>query len=288
MHAFYNQATLSYNDITMNSNVVCGRYTEPLSISKSVISDSFSTGDAITYSVSIVNTAPAPCEGLILEDDLGCYSHSCGSLVPLSYIPGTLKMYKNGVLQKDPDLCAGPNMILSGINVPACGNILILYCARANQYAPLGPSACIVNTARLSGGSLAAPIQASASLNAADSTLLTISKAICPAVISGNEPVCYTIVIQNSGSTAVNIADNVIITDIFDPVLNITGVYFNGKPWSCPENYSYNPATGLFATAANQICVPAASYSQNMSTGAWATTPGTSTLTISGNLFNSL
>lgn len=286
MHAFCNQAMLSYNNIVMNSNAAQGCYKDPLSIVKSAVCDSYTTGDAITYSISIVNSSAKACSGLTLHDDLGAYSHSSGALTPLTYIPGTLRIYQNGELLHAPDVCAGPPMVISGISVPACGNVLILYSARANQYAPIGASGGIINTSRLSGSSLAAPVQASAGLRAANSTLLSISKALCPSVITGSEPLCCTIIIQNSGSAAVTEDENVIITDVFEPIINISGVCFNGTPWTCPENYSYNPATGLFTTGANQISVPAACYTQNMSTGIWTTTPGTSTLTITGSICN--
>ena len=35
-----------------------------------------------------------------------------------------------------------------------------------------------------------------------------------------------------------------VITDTFDPILNITGVTFNGTAWTSPEDYTYDAATG--------------------------------------------
>ena len=48
--------------------------------------------------------------------------------------------------------------------------------------------------------------------------------------------------------------------------------------------YTYDPATGLFATAAGQIPVPAATYTQDPVTGAYTMTPGIATLTVTGTI----
>lgn len=47
--------------------------------------------------------------------------------------------------------------------------------------------------------------------------------------------------------------------------------------------YSYDEATGAFATLPGQITVPAASYTQNAD-GTWTVEPGTATLTVSGTI----
>lgn len=283
MPAFYNQASLSYNDITTKSNIVEGSFAEPLTISKTAIGESFSPDEAISYAISIVNSCEYCYTGLSICDDLGAYRHSCGMIVPLSYIDGSARCYVNGVL-RDIDVTTGQNLNFNGITVPARGNALILYTVRVNQYAPQDSGASITNTATLSGCNLAAPISADATIDAVVGPRLTISKAICPCTVNCNEPLTYTLVIQNSGNTAAVAMDNVIVNDTFDPILNITEVRFNGALWSNPANYSYNSSTGLFTTAAGQITVPAASYSQNMTTGEWTITPGISTLTITGTL----
>jgi len=284
MPAFFNQATLSYNDITTTSNIVQGDYTPQLTISRNSTNAVYCSDDRITMVISIVNSCSNACSNLTLTDNLGAYSHSSGTLVPLSYEEGSLQVYANGVLQPEPQVQAGPPLLVSGLNVPAGGNLLVLYTARVNAYAPLGNGASITGTASLSGGCLAAPISAESVIETSCGARLTISKSICPASITCNDPVSYTLTIQNSGSTPAVAADNVIITDVFSPVLDIEQVMFNGATWQTPSNYSYNAATGVFTTNAGQITVPAASYSQNMSTGEWTISPGTATLTITGRI----
>lgn len=46
--------------------------------------------------------------------------------------------YANGTLQPTPTVDAeGTALVISGINVPAGGNAIIVYEAQANQFAPL-------------------------------------------------------------------------------------------------------------------------------------------------------
>lgn len=284
MPAFFNQASLSYNDITTTSNIVQGNYTPQLTISRSIVNPVFCPDELITTAISIVNSCTSSCGPLTLTDDLGAYSHSSGTLVPLTYQDESAQLYINGVLQPAPDVNPGPPLTITDLFVPAGGNLLILYSARANAYAPLGNGASITGTASLSGGCLAAPISAASTVESSCGAQLTLSKSICPSEITCNQPVTYTLVIQNSGATPAVAADNVVITDIFNPVLEISSVSFNGDAWSSPANYSYNASTGVFTTAAGQITVPAASFSQNMTTGEWTVTPGTSTLIITGRI----
>ena len=57
-----------------------------------------------------------------------------------------------------------------------------------------------------------------------------------------------------------------------------------GTPWTQGAQYNYNEATGLFTTVPGQILVPAATYTQDPTTGAYAVTPGTVTLTVTGTI----
>ena len=45
-----------------------------------------------------------------------------------------------------------------------------------------------------------------------------------------------------------------------------------------------DPATGVFATVPGQILVPAATYTQDPTTGAYTINPGTATLTVTGTV----
>ena len=63
MATFTNQATLSYNGYTTNSNVVTGEILEVLSATKTAVPEEYRAGDALTYVVSIVNSGTTPLPG---------------------------------------------------------------------------------------------------------------------------------------------------------------------------------------------------------------------------------
>ena len=54
--------------------------------------------------------------------------------------------------------------------------------------------------------------------------------------------------------------------------------------WTAATDYTYNEATGTFSSTAGAITVPAATYTQDSTTGAWVVTPGESTLVITGTV----
>lgn len=284
MATIFNRATMTYNNITTTSNVAQGNLVEALSASKTAVAESYSPGDLVTYVLSITNTGSTAFSGVSVTDNLGAYSFGAATLVPLDYVAGSVRYYANGVLQTAPAVQAGPPLLMSNLSIPAGGNVTLLYAARVNELAPLGSEASIENTARITGPGIANPVTATALVNQQNGLQLTISKAICPNSVVEGEPVTYTITIQNNGTTPAVATDNVVISDVFDPILRITGVRFNGIAWTSPQNYSYNSATGLFTTVTGQITVPAATYAQDATTGVWTLTPGSSTLSITGVL----
>ncbi len=283
MATFTNQATLTFNDTVINSNIVTGELLDVLSATKTAVSDTYLRGDTITYAVSISNTGSVPFTGLTVTDNLGAYTFGANTLYPLNFVDGALLYYVNGVLQPEPTVAAGPPLVITGINVPAGGNALIVYTVTANEFAPIAQNGTIANTATVSGGGLATPIEATETVTAANSADLSITKAISPVPVSDNETLTYTFTIQNNGNTPVVAIDDVVLTDIFDPILTDLAVVFNGTTWTEPLNYTYNDATGLFRTVEGQITVPAATYTTNPD-GSITVTPGVSTLTVSGTV----
>lgn len=284
MAAFYNQATLTYNGQSTTSNITVGEIRQTLSVTKTAVGDSYTPGDRITYVVSIVNTGATAFNGLTLTDNLGEYTFGEETRVPLDYVEGSALYYVNGVLQAAPTVEAGPPLVFTGINVPAGGNATIVYDADVNEFAPIGLEGFITNTVTVSGGGLSADVVAQETVNANTEPSLTITKSLDPVVVPENGQLTYTFMIQNTGSNPVNAGDNAVLTDVFDPVLTITAVTFNGEAWTEPANYTYNETTGEFATVPGQITVPAATVTQDPTTGAWSVTPGVSVLTVTGTI----
>lgn len=283
MATFTNFATLSYNGGTTNSNTVTGEILETLSAVKTAVLDDYTARDNVTYVISLVNSGTAPITALTVTDDLGGYPFGGGTVYPLSYVDGSIRYYVNGVLQPAPTVTAGPPMVIAGINVPAGGNVLLIYEAEVTAFAPLDAAGTITNTATVTGGGLSAPLVVTETIGTEDRADLSISKAVCPAVVTENGQLTYTFVIENQGNTEAVATDDVVVTDTFDPILNPISVTYNGTLWTEGVNYTYNSTTGEFATLPGQITVPAATYTQ-AADGTWAVTPGTAVLTVTGTV----
>ena len=234
MATFTNQATLTYNGTTTASNIVTGEILEVLSAQKNAVVDAYTAGDDITYVISILNTGQAPLTGLTLTDDLGAYTFGAQTLTPLTYANGSIRYYVNGVLQPAPTVTAQAPLTVTGLNVPAGGNAMLLYEANTNQYAPRAAGARINNTATISGAGVTNPVTAAEAVTAAERAALTINKAVSPRVVTENGALTYTFTIQNSGNTAVTPADNATVSDRFNPILSNLAVSLNGTPLYCP------------------------------------------------------
>ena len=285
MPTFINQATLSYNDRVTNSNVVTGELIDVLSATKTAVSGTYGAGDTVTYIVSIVNSGTTAFTDLTVTDDLGAYEigDPAVSVVPLTFVAGTLRYFVNGVLQATPTVADENPLTITGITVPAGGNVQLIYDALVGAGAPLGTGGSITNTATITGGGLAVPVAAEAVIEAVSEADLTISKAICPAVVTENGQLTYTFVIANHGNTPAVATDDVVVSDVFDPILNPITVTFNGSVWAEGVNYTYDESTGVFTTLPGQITVPAATYTQNED-GTWIVNPGTVILTVTGTV----
>ena len=74
MATFTNQATLSYNGGSTNSNIITGEIIEVLTVSKTAVVDTYRTPDKITYVVSLINYGNNTLTGLTLTYDIGAYA----------------------------------------------------------------------------------------------------------------------------------------------------------------------------------------------------------------------
>ena len=284
MAIFTNQATLTYNGSSTNSNIAYGEILDVLVATKTAVEGSYTPGQLVTYVVTLRNTGNASLNGLVVTDDLGGYEFNGTTVYPLTYEAGSVALFTNGVPQAAPTVAAGPPLVFSDITVPAGGDVVIVYQAQANAFADPAVGGRIDNTVTVTGDGLSAPITATETVIVNAEPALSITKSITPAQVVDNDRVTYTFVIQNSGNQAVVATDNAAVTDTFDPVLTGLTVTFNGAPWTPGVQYNYNEATGLFATVPGQILVPAATYTQDPVTGAYTATPGIATLIVTGTI----
>lgn len=286
MATFTNRATVSWGDTIRESNVVTGEILEVLSMTKNAARDIYSSGDTVTYIISIRNSGTTAFTGLTVTDDLGAYTVGDApvTVVPLTYVVGSVQMYVNGDLLTPPAVSDTEPLVFENITVPADSNVLLIYEALVNAFAPADPDSVILNTAEVTGGGLSTPITDTAQITAAAEASLTISKALCPETVTDNGQITYTFVIQNTGNLPAEAEDGVVLRDLFDPILDPISVTYNGEPVSSPAFYTYDAATGEFETVPGTITVPAATYTQDPTTGVITTVPGTAVVRVTGTV----
>ena len=281
MAIFTNQATLTYTGGTVNSNVVTGEIREVVSVSKTAVTDSYRPGGSIVYVVSIVNSGEMPVGGITVSDDLGGYEFEGETVFPLSYVEGSLVYLVDGSVEPAPDVEAGPPLVISGIEVPAQANVVLIYETLVTPYAPLGLDAEITNTITVAGPCIPAALTASATVPMEMDPQLSITKSLDPEVVTGCAELNYTFTIQNSGAEAGADAD-IVVSDTFDPILTDITVTMDGQALPASD-YSYDEITGEFATARGLITVPGATFTQSED-GTWISEPGIAVLRVSGTI----
>jgi uncharacterized repeat protein (TIGR01451 family) len=284
MATFRNQATLSYAGNVTVSNVVTGELQQSVSVTKNTAGETYTADEVLTYVVSIVNTGGTPLTDLTVTDDLGAYTRDGQTWVPLDYVEGSLLYYVDGVRQGTPAVTDTDPLTITGITIPAGGNVFLVYGARVNEFASPETGAIITNTVSVTGDCLSTPATAQETVRAASEALLTIDKSLNPATVTEGDRLTYTFVIRNFGNTPVVATDDATVTDTFDPILTDLAVTFNGATWVEGAQYTYDEATGLFTTVPTNILVPAATYTRNPVTGAWTVVPGVSTLVVTGTV----
>ncbi|MBQ7573630.1 MAG: hypothetical protein IJT23_05170 [Clostridia bacterium] len=278
---FTNQATLFYNGNVINSNITTGQIVDTVAMEKIALTDTYRQNGKITYVVTIANTGTSDLTDLILSDNLGEYTIGEESYTPLTYVDGSILYFVNGVIQSAPVVTAP--LSITGFSVPANGNVTIMYETVANGYAPVGPDASITNTVSLSSEQKAYIATATETVELVQDAELSIMKSLSPENVEENGTLTYTFRIENRGTKPIELSDDVTVRDIFTPVLNNMSVTFNQAEWIEGVNYTYDELTGEFVSNANQITVPGATYSQDV-TRMWTVTPGVSTLVISGTI----
>ncbi len=284
MALFTNQATLTYNDNVINSNIVTGEIVQVLTVTKNALSDTYERDKTITYIINIVNSSDTEFTDLTVTDNLGAYAFNTTTIVPLTYVEGSVRYFIKGDLQSKPTVAAASPLTITGITVPANGNATVVYSATVNEFAPLDGETQITNTVSVNGRGLSSPVTAEETVTLETSPLLSITKAVCPLSVPENGTLTYTFVIRNNGFTEAEAADNLVIRDTFDPILNITSVTLDGTTLTPTTDYTYNAETGEFATVAGAVTVPAATYIRDAATGAYSVTPGATVLTVTGTI----
>ncbi len=285
MATFTNQATLTYNNTQTLSNVTTGQLLEQLTLQKTSLQQTYTAGERITYVLSLINSGTTDDQNLTVTDDLGAFTPTgqTTEVYPLTYDTGSLLVHVNGAPQTTAQVTSEEPLTITGITVPAGGNVLIAYSAQVNGSAPLVSGSTIVNTVTASGDGLAEPLTAENTINVSEAPYLTVEKTLSPLTVTSNQNITYTFVISNYGNTAADASANASITDVLVPALTAVTVTYNGAAWTEGTEYTYTESTGVFTSDPGAITVPAATF-ETQPDGTVTTVPGTATLVLEGTV----
>ena len=283
MVEFTNKATLSYNGASIDSNTVSGTREVTTELTKTALVPTYEEGP-VTFIVSFVNNGAGAVSGLTLTDDLGAYTVGEETVYPFAYVRDSVKVYLSGVEQTPVEVTSTQPLVLTAPDVPAGGNLLVVYAVTPTVYAPRGDGQGVTNTVTATAPSMDTPAEASADVLSAQAAELALTKSVFPLELTEGEEVTYTIVVLNSGNKPAGDAGGPVIADTLDPALSQLSVTLDGVALEEGTGYTYDPDTGAFATVAGAVTVPAAVCTQDPATGIWSSSPGASTLRISGTV----
>lgn len=220
----------------------------------------------------------------MLSDNLGAYTPAGGTaaVYPLTYA-GPAQLYINGVLSGSITPTVSATGVTFTIPTLAAGaTATILYKATANTAAPIAAESGITNTVTATATGIADASTASHTINAADYADVSIVKDMSPSTITDGSTITYTFTLYNYGNTA---ATDVVLRDAFNPAPGNLSVSINGT--AVPSSgYTYTagvltlPDTG----AATTLTVPAATFTQDTTTGVVSVTPGVTTVVVTGTI----
>lgn len=154
MAALIHQAPDSYMETEGTCNRGKNMFGEALSATRLSVGKACRQGDRVTYMVSIVNSGTIQYTGLKVEDFLGCYTVKGRTAYLKSYVADSTEYYVNGVLQAVPDVTEGPPLMVTGITVPARGNVTILYQADINEFSMVPSGAAVNDTVIVRGAGI--------------------------------------------------------------------------------------------------------------------------------------
>lgn len=287
MPSIENFATVSYTSggitETKVSNVAEISVESAIGFTKTSLGNSYGDNSTLTYILTVTNSSTSAIAESTVTDNLGTYIYGTLELTPLDYIsPAVLLINGQDVsAQLGVNTETQGSLIFTLPTIPAGATANIIYKAQVNDFAPLAIDSSIVNVSTFESSSECADTTASATVSVANAANISIIKQMCPNPVICGDTLTYSIKIYNYGNTA---AENVVLTDDFNPApSNITvsrdGTLLLGSDYT----YADGTLTVPSSTAAS-ITVPAASFTQDATTGVISITPSVVEYTITGTV----
>ncbi len=283
-----NRATVNYNSGTATavafSNTTSTVLNGSLSINKSSLSESYRIGQELTYIITVSNNRSQIAQNVTVIDDLGTVTEDQNDITPLSYI-GTAQLFINGIFVSDLDALVGSDSVIFEIeSIPAGGTAQIIYRARVNEFACFTVGAAITNTAcaefvcncpceETVCDSFTIPVEEYADLR--------VTKSVCPNPVTCGERLNYVIDISNYGNID---ADEVVITDVFNPALEDITVTLNGEILAENRFRYVGGVLTISRATGSDITVPASVCSRDEETCEINIIPGKATVSVSGRI----
>lgn len=268
---------------TTVSNLAQIDLTSSVTLSKLPLGAVYGNDSLLTYILTVQNTSDVALSGVVIEDNLGTFSYEASELTPLTY-GGSAVLLINGqdatasltVTSADPS-----TLIFSLPPLAAGATANVVYTARVNEFAPLESGATIVNTAVLRADSDCAEGTATATVTVEDGASLSVFKQMSPNPVVCGSTVTYSIRVSNYGNAP---AEDVQLTDVFDPAPENISVTRNGVPLVATDYTYENGVLSIIAGSATGDTVPAASFTRDPVTGAVSITPGEVEYVITGTI----
>lgn len=252
-------------------------------LTKTPLSPVYGEEDTLTYILSIQNTSAGTITNLRVEDNLGTFPFGVTELTPLTYAGNAILLIngQNATADLTVDSSVDGALIFTVASLPAGATANIVYNARINEFAPLELDATIVNTATLSADAECVAADASATVTAIGGANVSVLKSMSPNPVVCGDTLTYTIRIYNYGNAP---AENVQLTDAFDPAPETITVTRNGVPFPATDFTYENGVLTLPADTADADTVPAATFTRNPQTGEVTVTPGVVEYIITGRI----
>lgn len=281
-----NRATVNYNSGTATavaySNTTSTVLNGSLSITKSSLSSEYRVGQELTYIINVTNNGATASQDIRVTDDLGTFTDGAIAVTPLNYV-GTAQLFINGVFVSDLEALVGSDSVFFEIDsIPAGGTAQIIYRARVNEFACFAVGAEITNTAcaeYVCNCPCAETVCDSFTIPVEEYADLRVTKSVCPNPVTCGERLNYVIDILNFGNID---ADEVVITDIFDPALEDITVTLNGEILAESRFRYVGGVLTISRATGSEITIPASVCSRDTETDEISIIPGKATVTVSG------